>query len=150
MHLPPAHDLAFSHDGAVVFCFACNHAGVTADAGVDVDRHAPSVSFIFEARIETLGRRFFLGHFADEIRILVVCVKSADSNQLTPFHELVELCAGERVLIARFADLDARTVPGSIRGAQCISVKSGAVSNPSRSRAAVSKVYCNAVVGLPR
>ena len=52
VHLPAAQHFVLTHHRTVIFGLARDDAGVAADAGVDVDGHAPGVAFIFEAWIE--------------------------------------------------------------------------------------------------
>ena len=46
VHLAPFRDLGLADDGHVVLALARRHARVAADAGVQVDRHAPLVALI--------------------------------------------------------------------------------------------------------
>jgi len=52
VHFPAARDLFFSDDGNVVFRLAGDDAGVAADAGIQVDGHAPGVAGVLETGIE--------------------------------------------------------------------------------------------------
>ena len=71
MHLPAAGHFGLADDRNIVFRLACDDAGVAADAGVDVDGHAPGVTFIFESRIKR-ALRFVMMLTLREVRLFAI------------------------------------------------------------------------------
>ncbi len=73
LHVAPDFHLVLAHDGDVVLRVAAYDAGVAADAGVHVDRHAPGVLVVAIGREHArVGfRRLVALAFVREVRILL-------------------------------------------------------------------------------
>ncbi len=52
VHLASAQDFFLADGRNIVFGLARNRAGIAADAGIKIDRHAPFVILVFPFRIE--------------------------------------------------------------------------------------------------
>ena len=149
VQLPAAGHFGLADHRNIVFRLACDDAGVAADAGVDVDGHAPGVTFVFEARIKrALG--FVVMLALGEVGILAILLQSRGAHQIAPLHAVMELRAGQRILRAEFSDLRAGPIAGSTGGANPIGIEAGAVPDLSRAGAAVAEMQGDALVGMAR
>src|SRR5439155_760137 len=75
-------------------------AGVAADAGGEVDRHAPAVAGVGDERIERRLQLRALGLLVE------VALERGRAHDVAPLHALVVLRGGERMALARRADLE--------------------------------------------
>src|SRR5262249_53904037 len=104
MHLPTAGHFSLADHRNTVFGLARDHTSIAADASAHIDGHAPGVTFVFEARVKRVFR--FVVMFAlREVRVLPILLQGRRAHQIAAFHAVMELCAGEHVLRANFADL---------------------------------------------
>ena len=111
MHLPSAQHLLLPDHRDVVFGLAADDARVAADAGIDVDRHAPLVAFVREFGVQRDRPRRRLIVFMHHLRIADVLVTCHGAHDVPAFHQVVILRAGELILLACPHDLDAGAKP---------------------------------------
>ncbi len=94
MHLASPADLLLAHDRHVVLRLAGNHAGVAADALVQVDGHPPGVALVIELGPQRLQGRS-VGHVPGEVRMLLEMRQVGFTHQLA--HPLPGLLQADRV-----------------------------------------------------
>src|SRR5947199_3393245 len=111
VHLAAAADLVLADDGDVVLGHARGHARVAADAGVQVDAHAPRVPFVLVGRVQREVRRRILLHLLREGRRALVLLQARRPHDGAAFHAPVVLRAGQPVALARPAHLGPRRPP---------------------------------------
>src|SRR5262245_2850543 len=109
-HLATFGDLKFTDDRNVVFSLTRKRTSVTADAGIEVDRHPPLVSCVTEfigiiEGVIACGPR--LGSRADRLRIRQKFRERALANNVATFHTMMLLRAREQVGCPGFVDLNA-------------------------------------------
>ena len=75
VHLAAARHLVLAHDRDVVLGLAGDHAGVAADAGVQVDGHAPLVAGVLPLLPERHQRRVVDAQVVDEVGVLAVLLE---------------------------------------------------------------------------
>ena len=149
MHLPAAGHFGLADDRNIIFRQACDDAGIAADARVDVDGHAPGVTFVFEARVKR-ALRFVVMLALGEVGFLPILLQSRGAHQIAPFHAVMELRASQGILRADFTDLRSGPITGRIGSANRIGIEAGAVADLSRAGAAVAEMQGNALVGMAR
>src|SRR5579871_235392 len=110
VHVPPAHNLLFPHDGDVVLRLAGHDAVVAAHAAIHVDRHAPGIVLlgIIVVRIQRQFARHLL--FLRELRLFLVFLKAGFTHLRTAVavrrvHRLVALGRGQLVGVAGLGEL---------------------------------------------
>ena len=150
MHLPTAQDFLLTYHRAVIFGDASDDAGIAADARVDIDSHAPGVTFILESWIETRFCFFVFFRLLSEVWVFAEFFERGAAQQLAPFHQMMELGASERLLFAGFANLQSDALPMTIRCANEIGVEASVRPNPAGTRATITEMDSNAVIRLPR
>ena len=96
--------------GMLFSALAGDHAGVAADAGVEVDRHAPGVAVVLVAAGRaSCSRRRLVAHLAREVAgRCSVLVERRRADEVAALHAPVVLRAGERVALAGLAHLERR------------------------------------------
>ncbi len=118
VHVAANDALLLADDGDVVFRLAGDHAVVAAHAGVEIDRHAPGVSFFFIGIWlvkREAGRGFgFFG--VCEVWVFTIVVERGFADQRTiaaigRVHRLIALGGGEFVSFSGLADLHAGGEP---------------------------------------
>ena len=104
MHLASACDLIFADNRNVVLRLASNRANTAADAGVEIDDHAPGVAVVFDLRIKrfVFTRRWLFG-FGD----------GSDAHQIAAFHLPMMLRGDQFVALAGLLDLQTGAAPGA-------------------------------------
>ncbi len=144
-------DLLLADDGDVVLGLAGDHAGVAADAGREVDRHAPGVAAAGKLRVHGVVRpRRRLAHVRHDRGVLAIGRGRDRAHGGAALHRMLVLRRRERVALERLADLDARRRPEAAALAQNVRVEARAVRDPASARAAVAEVHGDAALGLPR
>src|SRR5581483_287182 len=130
VHLAAARDLFFADDGNVVFRLAGDHAAVTADATVQVDRHAPGVAvaliFVIEILIQREFVKFFLLRlpFLRQLIFLVLeFFERAFAENVAAIHREVRLRRSYDETTAGLADDRAAADPRRVRKANVVSVE---------------------------
>jgi hypothetical protein len=148
VHLAPAQHLFLADDRDGVLGLAADHAGVAADAGVDVDRHPPLVAVVLEVGIQRDGARRRLVVRAHGSGIADELVARDRAHHPAAFHQVVVLRAGERELLAGACDLDARPERQRVGRADGVGVEPGAAGDAPAARAPVAEVHGDAVVRM--
>src|SRR6185436_13606302 len=106
-----AQDLVLADHRDVVLGLAPDDAGVAADAGVDVDRHAPLVALVRVLGNERQRARRGLVAFMHDLRIALELLTRDRANHPTAFHEVVVLRARQGIAIAGLRDFEAAIEP---------------------------------------
>ena len=102
VHLAAAQHLLLADDRDVVLGLAGDHAGVAADAGVEVDRHAPLVAVVALLLPQRVERRMLLVGLLWRTRDrLAASARVALAHERAPLHLLMLLRVGERVALRR-------------------------------------------------
>ena len=140
VHLAAGLDLLLADDGHVVFRGAGHHAGIAADAGIDIDHHAPGILRGRPRRVETRlflrlrERRMRRAHLADEIKALHAMMQLRDRESLASVH---------------FAQGSPRS-PGVVGRHHLERVVAELVADPSGARAAIAERQSDRIFCLPR
>ncbi len=149
MHLPAADDLVLADDGDVVLRLAGDHAGVAADAGVQVDRHAPGGPFglvilgvelrrdvarlvVLEALQLALRDVLVDADLLHEGRVGLEFFERRLADEAAPLHRIVLLGDGERIGPVDLLDFHPGDETGSGGGAERVGVEPGALGHPQR------------------
>src|SRR2546425_691067 len=146
VHLTAAQHFGFSYHRNVVLRLAADDARVAADAGIDIDRHAPLVAFVLEVGVQRdrLRRRFVA--FVNRLRVVHVLVSRDRAHHAAAFHQVVILRAREGILLAGVDDLDAGPVPQRVGRANRVGVEARAGARMASPHAAVTEMHGDAVV----
>ena len=150
MHLATTRDLIFSDDRNVVLCLAGNRAGIAADAGVEIDDHAPGIAVVGELigiEQRLVRRRFRLvRQFAlcDEFR------QRAFSQNVATFHRMMVLRRGESMFRTRLTKRETIAMPERIGGPQCVGIGTNIVSDATGGSATVAKMKGHGIFRLAR
>src|SRR5262249_5671886 len=117
VHLPPTEDLAPADRRDVVLGLAGGDARLTADAGGEVDHHAPAVAVVLPLGVEALGLR--LPHLEAPVvpRSAAVRRRVLDAYDVASLHPVMVLRASEPAAIAGRTELDADPGPERVGGA---------------------------------
>ena len=146
-------DLLFADNGDVVFRLAGEHAVVAADAGVEVDGHAPGVGFFFiwivRIEREVVGRFVFFG----EVRLFAIFGERGFADQgamaaVGRVHRLHALGGGEFVGGAGLFDCDPCGCPGGGGGAQSVGVEALGGADAAGAGTSVAERDGDGVVGM--
>src|SRR4030095_2495434 len=144
MHLPPAGHFGLADHRNTVFGLARDHASVTADAGTHIDRHAPGVTFVFEARVKR-AFPFVVMLAPREVRVLPILLQSRSAHQIAAFHAVMELRAGDHILRAESTNLHSGSKAGGGCSPNGICIEAGAVTDLPRMRPAIAEMQCDAL-----
>src|SRR5262249_22959843 len=163
VHLAAAGDLALADDGDVVLGLAGDDAGAAADAGGQVDGHAPLWPVGVRLAGGVLGRvqRHALAFGvlpAGEVRVFAEPGEGVGAEDAAFFDrvvalevdQVVVLDAGQLVTPAGPLHLDAGARPRRGPGAQPVHIEAGAGADLAGAGAAVAEVQRHGVVGVPR
>ena len=146
VHLAAVGDLLFSDDRNVVLRLASDRAGVAADAGREVDDHAPGVSFI-RMRGEHRGAldldMLVLAH---EVRVLAVVLERRLADEVAPLHGSVKLRRHQLVRRAGGRELGA-SAPRRIGGTQHVRVEADAFAHTTRRAPTVAEGHLDGTFG---
>ncbi len=156
MHVAADGALFFADHRNVVFRLAGEHAIVAPHTGVQVNRHAPRVIFLF-IRIRLVERESGRGVFVlflREVGIVAVFLERAFARQravvaVGRVHPLIALRGGEHVFVAGLANLYAGGDPRIGAGAQRISVETLTGADAAGALAAVAQSDGDRIVGMP-
>ena len=138
----------FPTDGDVVLRLAGDHAGVTTDAAVEVDGHAPGVAFVLMAWVERQLVSAAVIELLREMGILPEFGQRAGANQVPSLHRVMILGAGQSVSLAGLADAQAGGRPTCSRGSNRVGVESGSFRNSPAAGSAVAQMQGERVVGM--
>src|SRR5205823_3951294 len=98
VHLAPGDDLHLADDRDVVLGLAGDRASGAADAGVQVDRHAPGVAVVGVLGVERgLRARLQPVERAEEVRVGAELLDRPALDDVATLHAGVVLRAGERI-----------------------------------------------------
>src|SRR4051812_41280790 len=141
MHLAASPHLLFPDDRNVVFSHARDYTRVAADAGIEIDRHSPTVTSGLPAGIERqLGDLVLLFFLAPEQRLIFQEPGvGSRMNQIAPGHGVMRLCGGHVVPISSLDQFQAAVKIRTICCSQCVSVVARASSNSAGPSPAVSE-----------
>ncbi len=105
MHFARVEYLLFTHHGDVVFRLAGNDAGITSDAGGQIDRHPPRIAFVLESlRENRQALRRKLALLLREVGIRFELIEgSRDGPAGVAFHRKMMLHGRELELLAQLA-----------------------------------------------
>ena len=97
VHLPALHHLLLADDRHVVLALAGDHAGVAADAGVQVDRHAPLRRVLVGPLVPHRVLVRFLAVSGREVGMFLEVVEVRFADDRAPLHRVVVLGLRQRV-----------------------------------------------------
>src|SRR5581483_8317192 len=131
VHLAPAPDLLLADDGDVVFRLAGHHAGVAADARIEVNRHAPlRPGLEFQHRLVKVGLGRNLYPFGSEVRFLSELIQGAFAHDFAPFHAPVVLRHTQRIPAPGLLHCYAHAEFGRVRSPQQVSIATATRNRP--------------------
>src|SRR5262249_17454136 len=86
VHFPAALHFTFAHNGNVIFRLAGQHTGVTPQAGVQIDDHAPGIALIRLGRIERLLRLRVRRYLLRKMGLFQVLLERTGAHQMASLH----------------------------------------------------------------
>src|SRR5579883_1062368 len=107
MHDSAGEDLVSTDDRHIVFRLTGDHAGLTADARIEIDRHGPGTPWISESGIERLRflisfKRAWVGIEFFEPRL---------PHKIAPHHAVAGLCRREPMCLTGFVHGNGLRIP---------------------------------------
>src|SRR5262249_42869880 len=123
-------------------------ARIAADAGIDVDRHAPPVAGVFVVGIQRDRARRRLLTLVDRARVLYELVARQCPDHAAAVHQVVILGAREGEVAARLDDLEPFAELGRIGGPDRVRIEAGADRELAAARTAVAEMHRGAAVRM--
>ena len=85
-----------------------------------------------------------------EIPLFLVVLERAGPHQITAFHSVMELRAGQGVPFACLTDCQTGAEPGRVGRAEGVGIESGARANPACACPARAKMHSNGIIHMAR
>src|SRR5581483_11500133 len=149
LHLAAHDHLVFADDGHIVFRLAGDHAGIAADAAVEINGHSPGVPRVAVFEIETFVAGWRFGAFVREVRVLLVFVQRGGAHQVAALNVLISLARSQHVVLAGRAHLHAGRDIGLVGESELIRIDALGGAGFAGARAAAAQEQREAIVGMP-
>ena len=160
MHLPAARNLVFSHHRNVVLGLARHHAGITSDATIQVDGHAPGVAVVrvgrdrWKARFPRLPHGSKSGFLRNSSSVaprtnLRCRAATLSSSRSSPSLPMMWWCCvvTSWYVFPVFSSVGAAD-PGVFGGRKQVGVEASARTHMPRAAPSVTQVQSEGIVGL--
>ncbi len=163
MHVAAFVHLRLAHDWNVIFRLAGDDAGVAADAGGQINGHAPAVAvvIVFVRIVKRVGavwvfRVRLLDSLGDEIGVSAELFQCASEQNIPvlqavlALNYVVFLGGDQKIVIAGFGDFKAGTEPHGVGDLELIGIEAHAGANPADACAAIADMERDGIFSLAR